>query len=184
MTSYEDYLLTRVNINLITTQENYTLPTDYYKTKKMFFISGSHRWRLKRFNLDELDFENEYFEPLSTHNRFLRYRVMGNEVFFSPRPLSAGTVEHWYTPQVKKLVNESDVVEVYTIPGWEEFVVTGTCIKMLMKEESDPSAFMMEKQQIEQRIINAAADRDEGEPHRVTDVDDRFGYSRFRRGWR
>lgn len=54
--------------------------------------------------------------------------------------------------------------------GWSEYVIIDAAIKCLIKEESDVQVLMMEKKQVLDRIENMAANRDAGDPERVTDV--------------
>ena len=54
--------------------------------------------------------------------------------------------------------------------GWQEYVEIDTCIKMMVKEESDVSAFLVLKGQVLNRIEIMAEDRDSGEPTQVTNV--------------
>ena len=55
------------------------------------------------------------------------------------------------------------------INGWEEYVIADVCIKLMVKEESDPAAFMAQKAELKQRIESEAENRDVGFPDRVTD---------------
>ena len=56
------------------------------------------------------------------------------------------------------------------IPGYEEYIVVATAIRMLMKEESDTSALELEKQQLGRRIIRAISPRDASGSHAIRDV--------------
>jgi len=54
--------------------------------------------------------------------------------------------------------------------GWSEYVIIDAAIKCLIKEESDVQVLLMQKKQVLDRIEAMAANRDAGEPERVTDV--------------
>ena len=54
--------------------------------------------------------------------------------------------------------------------GWDEYVIVGSAIAALIKEEADVSALFAIKQQLSDRIIAVSEMRDLGEPTTVTDV--------------
>jgi hypothetical protein len=54
--------------------------------------------------------------------------------------------------------------------GWDEYVIVGSAISALIKEEADVSALFAIKQQLADRIIAVSEMRDLGEPTTVTDV--------------
>ena len=56
------------------------------------------------------------------------------------------------------------------IPGFEEYVVVATAIRMLMKEESDFRALENERQQLSSRIIRAITPRDASGSFAIRDV--------------
>ena len=58
----------------------------------------------------------------------------------------------------------------FIIPGFVEYVVVATAIRMLMKEESDVSALERERQQLASRIIRAITPRDASGSHAIRDV--------------
>jgi len=63
-------------------------------------------------------------------------------------------------------------IDMDEINGFEEYIIIDAAIKCLIKEESDVSVLLAQKQQIMQRIEAMASNRDAGEPERVTDVYD------------
>lgn len=64
----------------------------------------------------------------------------------------------------------SDATTFDGISGWEEYVVLDAAIKGVVKEESDPSALMAEKEAMRQRIMATAMGRDASLPSRVSDT--------------
>ena len=69
-------------------------------------------------------------------------------------PTSIGTVE--------------SVFDFYS--GWDEYIIIDSAIKMLLKEEADVTALLLQKNQLRERIITESQNRDAGEPQTVTDV--------------
>jgi len=60
--------------------------------------------------------------------------------------------------------------------GWDEFLIIDSAIKMVIKEEGDPTALLLQKKQLNERIITESQNRDAGEPEVVTDV---VSYEKF-----
>lgn len=192
--SYRDYYKSDSSITLVSGTENYALPTDFYKLKSAYYLQGGIRRRLDQFMLDELtDYESDRVLPLVSGEHLL-YRLMGNEIIFTPKPSSAATIELWYTPQFTPLVDPfeddgatpngayvsgDDLISYAIVNGWEEYLILYATIRMLQKEESDASTFMAQLASLAERIKSMASNRDSGKPQRVQDV-----YTRRRRGGR
>tara|TARA_R110000824_G_scaffold362239_1_gene550158 strand:+ start:105 stop:971 length:867 start_codon:yes stop_codon:yes gene_type:complete len=60
--------------------------------------------------------------------------------------------------------------------GWDEYIIIDSAIKMLLKEEADVTALLLQKNQLRERIITESQNRDAGEPETVTDV---VSYEKF-----
>ncbi len=60
--------------------------------------------------------------------------------------------------------------------GWDEYIIIDSAIKMLLKEEADVTALLLQKNQLRERIITESQNRDAGEPEVVTDV---VSYEKF-----
>lgn len=179
--AFEDYARELSTISLMNGTEAYSLPSDFYKALKVFALHGGHRYRLRRFSLDELDQlqDDENFVSYTPDDVNLRYRIMGDQIFFTPVP-SGGSVELWYAPQLTELADEGDTVSVMVPVSWEDFVALHAAIRLKIKEESDPSALMTERERIRQNIVAFSATRDAAEPQTVADVT-RWGATRLRR---
>jgi hypothetical protein len=177
--SFEEYLVTRAPvITLVAGTDYYTLPTDFYKALKVFSLSTSgDRVRMPRFELDEMGALSDDETDVYTDASGLRYRIIGQQIWFTPTP-SSGRVELWYLPQFTKLTNvtpgTTDVVSVAVPVGWEDFVALSMAIRLLVREESDASQLMSLKEAARQRIIACAAERDAGAPRHIADVTGRF----------
>lgn len=155
--SFEDYFLKVQSITLVSGTEDYALPTDFYKSKRVFYIAGGRRFGVHPFNLNDLDGAKS-------------------------SPISGGSVELWYTPEMTLMSAESDTIAASIPPivkGWAEFIALGAAIKLLTREESDATALIMEKQQMKQRLIDMADPRDAGIPDRVQDIDSRFNQTGY-----
>ena len=58
----------------------------------------------------------------------------------------------------------------YFYTGWDEYLIVDSAIKMLLKEEADVTALLLQKNQLTERVITESQNRDAGEPQVVTDV--------------
>jgi uncharacterized protein YdcH (DUF465 family) len=116
------------------------------------------------------------------------YAIQGAEIKFIPSPTVSGTATLYYVPEAQQFATSGsgfmDVTVVTKAPavafGYEEYVVVDAAIKCLQKEESDVQMLMVQKQQLKERIENAASNRDQGEPTAITDS--RAGTFSLRRG--
>jgi hypothetical protein len=153
--SFSDYFLKTHSFSVSSGSEDYDLPSDFYKMKKVFWVSGNRRYPVKAFQLSELDGLN-----------------IG--------PLISGTCELWYVPEMSLLDSSDPTKDTIgetippVVPGWEDFIALGAAIRLLTREESDPSALIMERSALESRIIALAEPRDSDEPTRIQDSKGRF----------
>ncbi len=60
--------------------------------------------------------------------------------------------------------------------GWDEYIIIDSAIKIMIKEEADATALLLQKNQLRERIITESQNRDAGEPETVTDV---VSYEKF-----
>jgi hypothetical protein len=167
--SYEEYYLKSYNVAVSPNTDTYPLPSDFYKLKGVDLVvdPAGNAVTLKPFIFAE---RNAYlFTP--TWNivglAYLRYHIQGGNIRFVPVPSSYETIKLWYTPTLKLLVNDTDKFD--GIDGWEEYIITDAAIKMLQKEESDPSVLLAQKAALIQRINGMAPNRDASAPERVSD---------------
>jgi hypothetical protein len=148
--------------------DGYDLPDDLYKLLGVDLQLAADSWvTVKPFTFAE---RNRYAYPnvqSATIPANCRYRLMGSQLLFTPRPTAGQVFRLWYVPKMTRLSVDTDVLE--GVSGWEEYVVVDVCIKALTKEESDPSVFLAQKAALLQRIESAAENRDAGSPATVAD---------------
>jgi hypothetical protein len=173
--AHEDYFTKREYLHIVANQEEYSLPRDFYKSRKVFPIltEGAPPERgaaLKRFKLADLGTSDVEILIIGTEVRQLRYNIKGNRIWFHPTPTTAADVELWYIPQYDPLENDDDLLHFSFPNGWEDYVVEGVAARALEKEESDSSFCRARQQEILQRILNTVQDRDEGEPFEIIDT--------------
>jgi hypothetical protein len=165
----EDYNLKKWSLTTVSGQEDYALPSDFYKLRGVDWKYGLQEFvTLRPFQFAE---RNRYRTTAgwnSATRANARYRVQGNNLALLPVPNTAHELEVWYLPKFEKLVNNNDVID--GVNGFEEYVIVDAAIKALQKEESDVQVLLLQKQQLEQRITRMAGARDANEAFQVPDV--------------
>ena len=142
--------------------------TDSFVTIKPFNFAERNRYSVPNF---------QSFYGVTN----MRYRLSGNNLWLTPTPAANQVMRVWYVPRMTQLVASTDTVD--GISGWTEYIIIDCCIKMLAKEESDPTIFVQQKMDIIKRIEAMAENRDAANPPRVADSrnDDLF-YPNFGSG--
>lgn len=141
----------------------YDLPADYYQTIGVDYqLTSNTRAGLKRLMVAE---RNAY--ETSTAAEAEAYRIKGNKVYLYPPPTS-GTYYHVYVTAAPVLASDSDTID--GVNGWEEWVVYDVAIKMMLKEESDATQLIIERDKIWAKIEAAAAEREAVQSSRVVDT--------------
>lgn len=152
-------------------QQLYPLPNDFYKLLGVEVALNPadpsswvtlHNFEFVQRNL--LNYPNQYTFYGVTN---LRYRLNGTNLMVIPFPSGGQTLRIWYAPRPNQLLTSAQIVD--GISGWEEYIVVDCCIKILGKEESDTSLFLARKAALLQRIEEASANRNIGDPETVSD---------------
>jgi hypothetical protein len=166
---FDDYFSTTATFTLSGGANSYALPSDFYKARGLDLqVNGSDWATVRAFNFQERNARGRATSRLAYGFRNVTYRVMGSNLKFLPEDNAAGTYRFWYIPRFTPLASDSS--QMGDVLDFEEYVVVDAAIKCLIKEESDPSALMAIKEQLKQRILSMAADRDVGEPEKISDV--------------
>lgn len=164
----EDYFVASpYSITTTNNQDTYALPSNLYKLLGVDLqLDTSGNWvSLKRFEFAERNIPQIWDVKFVD---FIRYRLFGSNIKFSPVPQSAQSLRLWYIPLPTALANDSDTLDGFN--GYEEYVVIDTAIKMLNKEESDSTLLMAEKAAMKLRIEQMAEGRDAGQPSKIQDI--------------
>ncbi len=151
--------------------QDYPLPRDFYKllgTEIALNPQDPNSYvTLRKFEFIQRNlwnFPNVYTFYGITN---IRYRLKGNNLYIVPAPQAGQTIRIWYCPRPNQLVKDTDTLDM--VSGWEEYIVVDACIKAMVKEESDVSAFAAQKMAVMKRIEDVAENRDVGEPETVSD---------------
>lgn len=141
----EDYFSKTDTFTTTSDTEAYNLASDFYKVL-----------------LVELKISNNRYVPL------LPFEFTDINRVVSTLPGAGKVVRYTYVPVFSNFANDADTKDF--VNGWDEFVVVDTALKMKDKEESDVSVLKMERDELTNRIISTAPDRDSAYPDRVQDV--------------
>ena len=166
--SYEDYFVSEQAYSVPIATGGANLPDDFYKALGVDYESGGITSTLRAYSFSE---RNVYNTPYAVIDRLAEpmYKVEGNKIKLIPNNSQSGSITLYYVPQATQF--SSTVTEIENvIPGFEEYVVVATAIRMLMKEESDVSALERERQQLASRIIRAITPRDASGSFAIRDV--------------
>lgn len=181
-----DLLVSKFNDYFIVSPENppqftlaageatFDLPENFYKLVGVDRSTGGNDWYVLRpFNFEDRNSRRNVYLYRGLYPT-VRYRIIGNILRFMPEDQAVGTYRYWYVPKFTPLVESTDELDI-NCDIWSEYIVVDAAIKMLQKEESDVSVLKVEQAELVRQIEEMAANRDVGEPERVTDIT-RSGY--------
>lgn len=174
---YEDYYVETVEFTIASGNDGYTIPQLVYKIKGLDLLSGSDWLNVDRFNFEERNRGQQQLLLTSIYSD-VRYRAIGSTIKIIPKDNAPGTYRLWYIPRFTDLVDDSDTLQA-DLEQWHEYVMVDVAIKLLAMEESDVSVLMAQKAALQNRIQNAASNRDAGQPEVVTRVRNRYNEDEF-----
>lgn len=167
VSKFEDYYSVEYPFS-ITTGNSAALPSNFYKMRGVDRALGADEfYTVRPFSFEDRNNRRrvQFYRGLYPT---VRYRILGNNILFTPDDNAVGDYRLWFIPRASDLTVASDVVD--GVNGWEEYVVVDAAIKALQKEESDVSVLMAQKQALLLRINDMANNRDAGESDRITDI--------------
>lgn len=96
-----------------------------------------------------------------------QYRMLGSKIEFIPTPTANQKFRIWYIPRLTELLQDTDITDT-GISGWIEYVIVRAAKYALDKEESDTTRLTEELLFLKQRIEESAANRDAGQPDKIS----------------
>lgn len=132
-TIYEDYFLTRANLTVVASTQEYALPTDIYanKIRKLLFNDGSTKYIVNKIKKIEETMHiqsDEYYRYLINNVSGTGYRL---RFYPTIRSSSSSHFEIWYIRNAKRLSADADVCD---IPEFVSFVIQFAKMRCLEKE--------------------------------------------------
>ncbi len=126
-------------------------------------------------SLPKFTFEarNQFFYPNTASTLYgpfnLRYRWMGQYLELIPTPSANQGLRLWYIPRLTELLADTDTSSI-SISGWMRYVIVRAAKYALDKEESDTTKLDSELLFLKTRIEESAANKDAGQPDRISDT--------------
>lgn len=183
---YEDYNRTSFDFTLTggASGNKLTVPDDFMKMR------GLRRWRTSEDDAFKVPlFQFDDYDRLARRNLNnlygdgrVAYELAKNIILIRPSAAAGANYTLYYIPKLPIFTDLADEVDSYylTISGWHEYIVVDVAIKALAKEESDVQTLQVQKEQLKQRIITSAANRNAGDVARIQSTyggdDDDFGF--------
>lgn len=165
--SNNTYYLSSFDITLVSGQQDYPLPADFYKLLGMDLMATvGAPVTLRPFQWNE---RNRYkYAGLTTMaGPVYRYNLLGSNVRFTPIP-GTGSIKVYYTPLAVLPTADTDNMDTM---GFDEFMILSVALKMLAKEESDTQLVAAELAAQRERVQSMLADQDASFPKAVIDID-------------
>lgn len=179
VTEFEDFYENTASFMTVVNQEDYELSDDFYKLleSNALFPNGEGNPNQQRFSMNRfMNRERNWYwgYPVLSPWMTYRYRIVNaHTIRLAPMPTTPGQqIMYRYVPQFAPLLLDADLVEPSVPQGWEEIAVLDAASKVLIKEQNLEVAqiIMLKKEEIKQRIMTSADDRDANEDARVVDV--------------
>lgn len=148
----------------------YNLPAGFLGLLKLEYQIDSSPTRYTRLSPVHV-LEDHMFS--ATGSEAVAYQLVNDTVVLYPTPPSGQTYRLRYVPMATKLTADSDTID--GINGWEQIIAVNCAIDALVQEESDPSALIMRKNELEVRIRQASQDRLIADGGRIADVRNDLG---------
>ncbi len=124
---------------------------------------------------------NKFLYPNTSSTMYgvfnMQYRVLGSNIEFIPTPSANQSIRLWYIPRLTQLLQDTDTTYI-GISGWLRYVIVRAAKYALDKEESDTTKQDAELLFLKQRIEEAAANRDAGQPDTISDTRSGQGWGR------
>lgn len=148
-------------------------PQAFYKLSgvDLAIQTANNAWvTINKFNFQD---RNKYVYPNTASSIYgvfnLQYRVLGNNIEFIPTPSSSQVIRLWYIPRLTELLQDTDTTSV-SISGWIEYVIVRAAKYALDKEESPTDHLDQQIVFLKTRIEESAANRDAGQPDRISET--------------
>lgn len=161
--AYEQYRYDTDDVTMVQDQKDYDLPAGFMKLIKVMYVNSDGRERpLKRKDLNTADF------PTLRRGWPMYYSLLGKKIRFWPVPQSGHTIRLYYVPAVADF-SSGDTIDFEQY--MDEYCVHDTAVKCVLKEKSNASELMIERDRLRQECIETAAPRDFSDAACIQDVE-------------
>lgn len=159
---WADYYITRSNLTATAGVEAITLPTTFYKLRKVELLwSGTVDTPQARYvNVPPVDLKAAHLPTYGS--RAYRYRIAGASLYLSPFPPQAETMRLWFIPYATVLTADGDTFD--GINGYEELAMAVAHRRLLVREDLPTNEVDAEVARLIARVRSDADSRDAAEP--------------------
>lgn len=139
-------------IQIVSGTEYYSLPTDFLRAMKVWYVVNDRRYKMRRYNVDEID--------------------------GYPKPIMSGTVELWYAPRAPTFTDAHDPIPSSIPQEYITYAALHAAERILGLEEDENIQWVQgERDRIQATLLNTAGERDEGDPQAIGDFYGRWDKS-------
>ena len=154
------------SIGVVTGQTSYPLPTDCKSVLSMDWFDGQVTQPIRKWTFKT---EHIWANQNTSSGRYAA-RVLGRTIEVRPTPssITSEAIKLWYVPKAGKV---GELEDVYSIDGWDLWIIVDAAQQALIEEGSTDEAAMLQqkKMEVEARIERLAPMLDEG-PDMITDT--------------
>lgn len=149
----------------------YQMPDDFYRLVDVSVKSSSQYMRCTQADpQDYAQLLTQTYNGIAHTRYFLKWNIEQDrfEIFLFPAPSDAEDILVRYIPQAPVLSLDSDTLNLPH--SWIEWVELDVAIKMMIKEESDPSNLEAMQNKIEARILDAINEINKTGTKKIRDI--------------
>lgn len=180
ITLFEDYYSTKSYITTVTSQQEYALPTDFLKMRRVEVNwnpsdTNSIPVRVSRISMDDVlrDMGNQG-TSLTPHAR-PGYYLRGNYIGFIPLPTEGGTnaCTLWYVATIVDLTGDSETINLPFADNYASIIALGAAGELLRKgqqEEAVAAQYLKEYQFKIGKMQEELKERQSDGARTITDV--------------
>jgi hypothetical protein len=172
VTKFNDYKITFTFQTPFPKTNFLAIPGDFLKLNGVdIFLGDSDGYRtLTEYEFEERNKLNQTLNILGPYN--IQYRLEGNVIRLIPSQSAPNyTYRIWYTPQFTNLTLSDALPYYMDTQAWHQYAIYDVAVKVLVKQDLDPSMFMAQANDLKEHIIKVASpNRNKGEPHSIIDT--------------
>lgn len=137
---WEDYYRTRVTTSTVANQNEYALPSDFYKLKRLEirYVSGEDRVKMRRFNFSQLPVTVDETSNYGSTAAPI-FELSGGFLRLLPVPITSVTsaVLLHYIKQVTELDDDTDTIDIPFPDSYGKLIEIGAVAELLSKGQQE-----------------------------------------------
>lgn len=137
--TYEDYYRTKAQTDVEESQQEYALPSDFFKLRRLevCFKTGEDRVKATRQDFEQITRQIDS-QNFGSSNRPI-YQISGNFLQLLPVPTESVTdgMVLWYIKQVPELSANSDTIDIPFADRYGKYIAIGAAAELLRKGQQE-----------------------------------------------